>query len=318
MKKLLCLMSCICAIAMFCAFSVCAVSVGANEAVKLQMLNLYVDEDNIADTDYNVDGVPTRLYTIVQVVYMLGVQSDALNQGLAHPFTDVPAWASSYVGYAYANGITSGVSATKFDPNGEVAETQFITFMLRTIGYDDRMGDFVWNNPYTLAKTAGLTDSETPDTDFTRGDAFVITYNALSATMKGGGQLKDVLIDKGVFTAEKYATVSTMNCTEHVGGEPIITATCTIDGVTEIKCIYCARVISSIATPAFGHSMEETVLTAPTTSAVGQLQRKCTTCGHTEYEEIPMLEIIQGDMNGDERLSLVDVLILLKLILNQR
>ncbi len=92
----------------------------------------------------------------------------------------------------------------------------------------------------------------------------------------------------------------------------------TIYGISNTTANAYAAEIETEAIPALGHSMEETVIISPTTSTVGQLQRKCATCGHTEYEEIPMLEIVQGDMNGDGRLTLIDILILLKMLANQQ
>jgi len=89
-----------------------------------------------------------------------------------------------------------------------MGDAAFLTLILRVLGYDDSKGDFVWNNPYTLAKTAGLVNSEAADADFTRGDAFVICYRALTATVKSGDSIKDQLIAKGVFTAETFAAVS--------------------------------------------------------------------------------------------------------------
>ncbi|MBQ4151014.1 MAG: carbohydrate binding domain-containing protein, partial [Clostridia bacterium] len=100
----------------------------------------------------------------------------------------------------YANNITSGRSATKFDPDGVVDEMQFLTFMLRAIGYKDAEGDFVWNNPFALAKKIGMNDSDSAAVTFVRGDAFRISFNALYATAKNGNAVYTNLINAGVFT----------------------------------------------------------------------------------------------------------------------
>ncbi|MBQ4151395.1 MAG: S-layer homology domain-containing protein, partial [Clostridia bacterium] len=97
-------------------------------------------------TNFGLEDKMTRIQTVVQVIRFLGKEAEVKAGTFTHPFTDVPAWANNYVGYAYANNITSGRSATKFDPDGVVDEMQFLTFMLRAIGYKDAEGDFVWNN----------------------------------------------------------------------------------------------------------------------------------------------------------------------------
>ena len=145
----------------------------------------------------------TRAQAFVLVVRFIGAEKDATANVQAHPFTDVPAWAAPYIGYVYANGITKGVSATKFDPDSEVSEAAFLTIMLRVLGYDDGAGDFAWNDPYTLAKQVGLCDAK--GADFNRGGAFVICYRALTAKVKSGDALCDRLVASGAVAADKMA-----------------------------------------------------------------------------------------------------------------
>ena len=144
----------------------------------------------------------TRAQAFVLVVRFVGAEKDATTNMQNHPFTDVPAWAAPYIGYVYANGITKGVSETKFDPDTEVSEAAFLTIMLRVLGYNDGAGDFRWDDPYTLAQSVGIVDAKA-DT-FNRGGAFVICYRALTATVKSGNSIAEQLIAKGVFTKEAY------------------------------------------------------------------------------------------------------------------
>ena len=144
----------------------------------------------------------TRAQAFVLVVRFVGAEKDATLSVQSHPFTDVPAWANPYIGYVYANGITKGVSETKFDPDTEVSEAAFLTIMLRVLGYNDGAGDFKWDDPYTLAQSVGIVDAKA-DT-FNRGSAFVICYRALTATVKSGNSIAEQLIAKGVFTKEAY------------------------------------------------------------------------------------------------------------------
>ena len=144
----------------------------------------------------------TRAQAFVLVVRFVGAEKDATLSVQSHPFTDVPAWAAPYIGYVYANGITKGVSETKFDPDTEVSEAAFLTIMLRVLGYNDGAGDFRWDDPYTLAQSVGIADAKA-DT-FNRGSAFVICYRALTATVKSGNSIAEQLIAKGAFTKEAY------------------------------------------------------------------------------------------------------------------
>ena len=144
----------------------------------------------------------TRAQAFVLVVRFVGAEKDATTSVQSHPFTDVPAWANPYIGYVYANGITKGVSETRFDPDTPVSEAAFLTIMLRVLGYNDGTGDFKWDDPYTLAQSVGIVDAKA-DT-FNRGSAFVICYRALTATVKSGNSIAEQLIAKGVFTKEAY------------------------------------------------------------------------------------------------------------------
>ena len=144
----------------------------------------------------------TRAQAFVLVVRFVGAEKDATLSVQSHPFTDVPAWAAPYIGYVYANGITKGVSETRFDPDTEVSEAAFLTIMLRVLGYNDGAGDFKWDDPYTLAQSVGIVDAKADP--FNRGSAFVICYRALTATVKSGNSIAEQLIAKGVFTKEAY------------------------------------------------------------------------------------------------------------------
>ncbi|MBQ8837294.1 MAG: S-layer homology domain-containing protein [Clostridia bacterium] len=160
-------------------------------------------------TNFGLSDDLTRIQTVVQVIRFLGVEDEVKAGTYTHPFTDVPAWANNYVGYAYANNITSGRSATKFDPDGVVDEMQFLTFMLRAIGYSDKDGDFVWNNPYALANKVRMSKADGNGSIFTRGDAFRTSWDTLFATAKDGDRVYANLEEAGVFTASELTKAVT-------------------------------------------------------------------------------------------------------------
>lgn len=209
MKKLLCLALAL--IVLTAMTLICANALdGQTAAENLHALGLLAGVGTNPDGSVNFDteGGLNRAQATTQVVRFLGEEKTATENVNGHPFTDLPAWAVPYVGYAYSNKIVNGISADKFGAEQPMTDAAFLTLILRVMGYDDSKGDFVWNNPYTLAKSAGLIDSEEPDTAFTRGDAFIICYRALTATVKSGECIKDRLVAKGVFTAEKFDSVS--------------------------------------------------------------------------------------------------------------
>ena len=192
-------------------------------AVGLYNLGLAQGYDSTG-TNFGLEDKMTRIQTVVQVIRFLGKEAEVKAGSFTHPFTDVPAWANNYVGYAYANSITSGRSATSFDPDGVVDEMQFLTFMLRAVGYSDKDGDFVWNNPFALAKKIGMSESDSAAAAFVRGDAFRISWNALYATAKNGAPVYDNLIKANVFTSSDLdkAASAALSAVEPAPSMPVI------------------------------------------------------------------------------------------------
>lgn len=79
---------------------------------------------------------PEGSYNRAQMVTMIGRAAEkffGVNASRTNPFTDnVPDWAAAYVGYAAAEGITQGISATEFNPYGDLQNQHTIVFCLRT------------------------------------------------------------------------------------------------------------------------------------------------------------------------------------------
>ncbi len=162
----------------------------------------------VSDTNFDLERAPSRVEALVMLIRMLGKEQQALASGWSHPFTDVPKWADPYVGYAYENGLTKGVSATEFGTQAASAE-MFLTFVLRALGYSDAGGvDFTWNDPYTLAAQIGILPDCVQTAAFWRADAVAVSYAALSVYCKDSEQtLADKLIAAGVFTETQYEDV---------------------------------------------------------------------------------------------------------------
>lgn len=101
---------------------------------------------------FDLGRAPTRAEAATMLVRLLGKGEDARSGSWEIPFTDVANWAKPYVGYAYANGLTTGVSETRFGGSQTVTAAQFLTFALRALGYESGK-DFSWD---TAWMTLGL------------------------------------------------------------------------------------------------------------------------------------------------------------------
>ncbi|MBD5133313.1 MAG: S-layer homology domain-containing protein [Clostridiales bacterium] len=151
---------------------------------------------------FELDRAPTRHEAITMLVRLLGKESEAKAGSWAIPFTDVADWAKPYVGYAYANGLTSGTSATTYGGNDIITASQYITFVLRALGYSSGT-DFQWDKAWELSDRIGLTDGRynAGTFNFTRGDVAIVSHRALSADHKREDQTLpnpsgDITVDK--------------------------------------------------------------------------------------------------------------------------
>ena len=135
---------------------------------------------------YDLDRAPTRAEAITMLVRLLGKESDAKAGTWTTPFTDVQDWAKPYVGYAYANGLTTGTSTTTFSGGDTVTATQYLTLVLRALGYKDNAGDFSWDKAWELSDKIGITDGRynANSNGFLRADVALISNDALSSKIK--------------------------------------------------------------------------------------------------------------------------------------
>jgi len=110
------------------------------EAQKLNSLNLLLGTEN----GFELLRAPQRVEAAIMLVRLLGRESEALMTSYDHPFTDVPKWADPYVGLLYESNLTKGIGNNLFDPYSKVDAKTYLTFLLRTLGYSDDVGDFSW------------------------------------------------------------------------------------------------------------------------------------------------------------------------------
>ena len=177
---------------------------GTSPADRLYTLGLFQGTGTDAEGKpvYDLHIKPTRQVAITMLVRLLGKEKEALSSPVDHPFTDVDAWASPYVGYAYANELTKGISDMEFGSHDLLTANQYITFILRALGYSDVLGDFRWDKPTELSEKIGLTGDayKNNSAPFFRGDVVVISESALRTKMKNSdvNLLQHLLDNKAV------------------------------------------------------------------------------------------------------------------------
>lgn len=134
---------------------------------------------------FDLDKTPTRNQALIMLVRLLGKEEEALAGTWEIPFTDVSESMRPYVGYAYANGLTNGTSATTYSGSNPIKSTQYIVFVLRALGYEDGV-DFQWNNAWQFARELFINRNDyTSYSKLTRGDVAIISRNALVTKIKG-------------------------------------------------------------------------------------------------------------------------------------
>ena len=176
------------------------------QANQLNSIDLFKGTGN----SYELDRAPLRIEALIMLIRLLGKEQEALILNLPHPFTDVPKWASPYVGYAYKNGLTVGISETEFGSGSYATSAQYLTFFLRALGYSSET-DFDWFDPYALALQVGMLPDGANINEFLRADMVMITKSALAAKMKGASTtLGDKLVSLCSISAEEYKAVTNL------------------------------------------------------------------------------------------------------------
>lgn len=149
---------------------------------------------------YDLDRAPTREEAITMLIRLMGKESDAKGYNWEMPFTDVSGWAKPYVGAAYYWGLTSGTSETTFGGKQKVSAMQYLTFVLRALGYEDGT-DFQWDKAWKLSDEIGLTSGQyTSDRSMTRGDVAIISLKALSISNKYNWTLLEQLLNEEIIS----------------------------------------------------------------------------------------------------------------------
>lgn len=217
---------------------------GQAAAEELYRLGLFQGVGTLPDgsPNFDLDRTPTRGEALVMLVRLLGAEDEALAGHFSHTFTDT-GWADSYIGYAYTNGITNGLSGTEYGTGSDATLAQFLTFVLRALGYSD----VDWQNPYPTADAVGLYYPE--EDGFYRSDVALISLDALDCRIRGQNMtLRTRLINSGAIDAKQGSQSSGV----FVPGPaaPLVTQI-TVSSPDEL--------ITQLAATTLGHAKEITV-----------------------------------------------------------
>ncbi len=205
------------AMAVACAAGV-MVSAGAanftSSADRLHEVGLFQGTGTTASgaPQYDLDRAPTRAEAAVMLVRLLGKEADAKALTYTAPFTDLDGWEAPYVQYLYDNKLTTGATATTFEPKAKCSAQMYTTFLLRSLGYSDAQGgDFTYTGALDFAEnTVGLIDESFCDTtNFLRDNVAAMSLEALATPVKATDiTLLDKLIADGAIDKTKAAPLS--------------------------------------------------------------------------------------------------------------
>lgn len=190
-------------------------------AAALAELGLFRGTGTAYGSGYDLEAVPTRIVGLVMFLRLIGAEQDALAYTGANPFADTPAWCDRYVAYAYAMGYAKGVGTGAggkplFSPNAAISAGEYMTFLLRALGYSDSgpQAEFTWAGALPFALSCGVVNRSEyqllSEGTFLRAQVAYLSLYALSAPLAdGSGTLADRLADRG--TIDEAALYTTLN-----------------------------------------------------------------------------------------------------------
>lgn len=162
---------------------------------------------------YELDRAPTRAEAATMLVRLLGKEGEAKTLDYTAPFTDLADWEKPYVQYLYDNGLTTGATATTFEPEEGCSAQMYTTFLLRALGYSDaEAGDFTYAQAVSFGESIGLVDYANCNQDnFLRDHVAAMSLTALDTPVKGDENtvLLEKLVADGAVDANQASDLLT-------------------------------------------------------------------------------------------------------------
>lgn len=164
--------------------------------------------DDSEETEFELERGLTRLEAVILAVRLFGAEEDAAEKAYPHPFSDVPEWASDYVGYLFACGLIDDIALMgegNFYPNSTESTERFMSYALYALGYRAEDGVYAAKTAAEYAYSLGIYDAgrasritEDGAESITRGCAALTMYNTFRTVIKGSDRIySDVLVDRG-------------------------------------------------------------------------------------------------------------------------
>lgn len=129
----------------------------------LKAMGMFQGGDTGYGSGYDLERAPTRIEGLIMFLRLLGEEQAALSYTGACPFGDIPAWAQRYAAYAYDRGYTRGVGTggtgeLVFGTQNTITAGEYVTFVLRALGYSDSGStpDFIWDTALDKGAEAGV------------------------------------------------------------------------------------------------------------------------------------------------------------------
>lgn len=150
---------------------------------------------------FDLDSVPTRGQAAIMLVRLHGAETQAQNTyksgRITCPFTDVNETVAPYAAWLADEGLAAGITETTFGASEPCTAKAYTIFLLRALGYRDKV-DFTTANAEEFAQSLGLLDTSMFTGKFLRDDLAAMTYQALGTDLKDGSTyLLDYLIKEG-------------------------------------------------------------------------------------------------------------------------
>ena len=162
------------------------------------------------DGKYHPEDTITRAEACAMIARLMTGDPKVSQYVGAQSFSDVQkgSWKDSAIGYCYINGIVIGVGGNKFEPDRAITDAEFVTMVVRAMGYET--ADMKQNYPFSYmsnAQAVGLLDGTNmvASTDALRGEDAQVIYNALFADYARGAKLVNTTHGTSV---ESYPTLA--------------------------------------------------------------------------------------------------------------
>lgn len=146
-----------------------------------------------AQDTFSPDDTLTRAQMCAMAVNAAGLSGQVGSYARKTLFSDVPSgsWYNGYVNLCYSLSYISGNGDGTFSPDAAITYGQIATILLKMLGYTSTEIGSVWPLDYTnlcdqLELSQGLDLS--PYDTVTRGEAALLFYRAMSATLNGSQQ----------------------------------------------------------------------------------------------------------------------------------